>query len=102
VEVWHTCNLQRLRLGEEKRRKTEETQGKNILACPIPLGGHKKYAKCAFHHNTAEKPRHANCAHYVSRQELKGCSTVQKIVIEIVIEIGKPCSTTQKIQSRFQ
>jgi len=37
----------------------------------------------------------------MQRAALKGCSTVQKslieIVFEIVIEIGKPCSTMQKI-----
>jgi len=39
-----------LRLGEEKKKKEEErkkerrkkSQGKNIMACPIPQGGHKQ------------------------------------------------------------
>jgi len=35
VEVWQTSNLQRLRLGEEKRRQ-KKPQGKNIMVCPIP------------------------------------------------------------------
>ena len=34
--------------------------------------------------------------HWTDTRSLKGCSTVQKIVMEIVIEIGKPCSTMQK------
>jgi len=33
---------------------------------------------------------------YILLGIVEGCSTVQKIVIEIVIEIGKPCSTMQK------
>jgi len=40
VEVWHTSNLRRLRLGEEKkkRRKKDRTNDwdENIMACPIP------------------------------------------------------------------
>jgi len=49
VEVWQIFNLQWLRLGEEKRRnkkeerKKKKSQGKNIMACPITQGGHKKY-----------------------------------------------------------
>jgi len=34
-----------LRLGEEKRRKREKSRGKNIMACHIPQGGHKKKKK---------------------------------------------------------
>jgi len=35
-----------LRLGEEKKEEEEEErrkkpQGKNMMACPIPYGGHK-------------------------------------------------------------
>jgi len=42
--------LRPLRLGKEKkeRRQIEETtlpQGKNIMPCPIPYGGHKKLVK---------------------------------------------------------
>jgi len=39
VEVWQTSNLQRLRLGEEKkteRRRTNKRQDENIMICPIP------------------------------------------------------------------
>jgi len=38
VEVWQTSNLQRLRLGEErkKRRKKNKRQDENIMVCPIP------------------------------------------------------------------
>jgi len=43
VEVWHTSNLRRLRLGEE-RKKEEEEQTENIMVCPIPQGNHKKDA----------------------------------------------------------
>jgi len=35
--------MRRLRIGEEKRRKIErkkKPQDKNIMACPIPYGGH--------------------------------------------------------------
>jgi len=31
-----------LRLGEEKKEEEgKKPQGKNIMACPVPLGGHK-------------------------------------------------------------
>jgi len=40
VEVWHTSNLRRLRLGEEKKKK--KPQDKNIMVCPIPWGNHNK------------------------------------------------------------
>jgi len=46
VEVRQTSSLRRLRLGEEKDRKKErrhkkkKPHGKNIMACPIPYGGH--------------------------------------------------------------
>jgi len=34
----------------KKRRKIEETTGKNIMACPIPYGGHNKYGgRTAWH-----------------------------------------------------
>jgi len=39
VELWQTCNLRWLRLGEEKKkidRKKKKPQGKNKMACPIP------------------------------------------------------------------
>jgi len=36
VEVWQTSNLQRLRLGEEKRKKNNKSQHENIMVCPIP------------------------------------------------------------------
>jgi len=34
VEVWQTSNLQRLRLGEEKDRKKEETTGQKYNGLP--------------------------------------------------------------------
>jgi len=43
VEVWQISNLRRLRLGEEKkkdRRQKKKPQGKNVMACPVPQGGH--------------------------------------------------------------
>jgi len=38
VEVWQTSNLQRLRLGEEKkeRKRKNKPQDENIMVCPIP------------------------------------------------------------------
>jgi len=43
VEVRQTSDLRRLRLGEEKiEDRKKKPQGKNIMACPIPYGGHKK------------------------------------------------------------
>jgi len=48
VQVWQTSNLRSLRLDEEKERKKKKIdkwkkkpQAKNIMACPIPEGGHK-------------------------------------------------------------
>jgi len=42
VQVWQTSNLQRLRLGEEKKKK-KKPQGKNILSASATQGGHKKW-----------------------------------------------------------
>jgi len=41
-----TSNLRPLRLGDEKRKKEDEGRkieitGQNIMACPIPYGGHQ-------------------------------------------------------------
>ena len=38
VEVWQTFNLQRLRLGDEKkeRRRKNKPQHENVMVCPIP------------------------------------------------------------------
>jgi len=38
VEVWQTSNLQRLRLGEEKKKKERKNkrQDENIMVCSIP------------------------------------------------------------------
>jgi len=37
VEVWQTSNLRRLRLGEEKRRKKEETTGQKYNGLPYSI-----------------------------------------------------------------
>jgi len=31
-----------IRRGKRRRRRRKKPQGKNIMACPIPQGGHKK------------------------------------------------------------
>jgi len=41
MEVWHTSNLRRLRLGEEKKKKKKKKkknkpQHEDIMVCPIP------------------------------------------------------------------
>jgi len=37
------CNLQRLRLGEEKKKEErKKPQGKNMVVFPIPYGDHNK------------------------------------------------------------
>jgi len=40
--VWQTSNLQRLRLGEDRKKeeRKKKSQGKNIMVCPIPYGDH--------------------------------------------------------------
>jgi len=45
VEVWQTSNLQRLRLGKEKkqRRKKKKTTGQKYNGLPYPQGDHKKF-----------------------------------------------------------
>jgi len=45
VEVWWTSNVRPPRLGEEKKKERKKQQGKNIMAYPIPQGGHKKERK---------------------------------------------------------
>jgi len=30
---------------ERRRKKRKKPQGKNIMACPIPQGGHKNWSK---------------------------------------------------------
>jgi len=74
VQVWHSSNLRRLRLGEKKKKKKErrkKPQGKNIMACPITYGGHKN--------------RHAQkkLAHFIvrmcfSRYSLRFCRLLAK------------------------
>ena len=41
-EVWKTSNLWPLRLGEEKKKKSQD---ENIMVCPIPYGDHNKWSK---------------------------------------------------------
>jgi len=45
VEVWQASNLQRLRLGEERKKeeRKKKSQGKNIMVCPTPQGDHNEY-----------------------------------------------------------
>jgi len=41
VQVWQTSNLRRLRLGEEeKERRWNKQQGKNIMSASATQGGH--------------------------------------------------------------
>jgi len=45
VEVWQTSNLQRLRLGQEKRKKNkeeEETTGQKYNCLPYSIGRPKQ------------------------------------------------------------
>jgi len=45
VEIWYTCNLRRLRLGEErKKERKKKPQGKNIMFASATQGGHKNNA----------------------------------------------------------
>jgi len=43
MQVWQISNLRRLRLGEEIKKEDtykKKPQGKNVMACLIPYGGH--------------------------------------------------------------
>ena len=31
-----------IKRGKKKERRQKKPQGKNVMACPVPLGGHKK------------------------------------------------------------
>jgi len=44
--------MRQLRIGEEKeeRRTKKKPQDENVMACPIPQGGHNKHG---LHHLTA-------------------------------------------------
>jgi len=44
VEVWQTSNLQRLRIGDGKKKKTEEDRRnhRTKIEWPAVLGGHKE------------------------------------------------------------
>jgi len=51
VEVWQTSNLQRLRLGEEKkeeRRRKNKPQHENIMVCAIPYGDHNEHSRTSY------------------------------------------------------
>jgi len=48
VEVWQASSLQRLRLGEEKRKKKEEeTTGQTYNGLPYSIGDHNKSSAVA-------------------------------------------------------
>jgi len=57
VEVWQRSNLQRLRLGEEKKERKNKRQDENIMVCSIPHGNHNYHQIFCFRAGGWSKPK---------------------------------------------